>query len=54
MDNTNIPCPSFELKPKWIDTEERKRDVIEAMERYAKAKKPIPIEWIDTLKQLIS
>ena len=33
---------------------ERTHDVIEAMERYARAKELIPIEWIETLKQLIS
>lgn len=33
---------------------ERTHDVIEAMERYARAKELIPIEWIETLKRLIS
>jgi hypothetical protein len=54
MDKTNIVRPPLGLKPKWLHDSERKIDIIEAMERYAKVKKPIPIEWIDELKQLIS
>lgn len=54
MDKANITRPPLGLKPKWVHDSERKREIIDAMERYAEVKKPIPIEWIEELKQLIS
>lgn len=50
LEACNMGVEALEAREK----SERTHDVIEAMERYARAKEPIPIEWIETLKQLIS
>lgn len=53
MENNIVEKPPLGLKPKWIHDKQRKREIIEAMERYSNAGKPIPAEWVEELKELI-
>ena len=41
------------LKPKYIHDKARVSEILEAMERYSYQRFPIPIEWIEELKELI-
>lgn len=52
-DTMDTVKPPLGLKPKWVHDGERKCEILEAMERYAKTEKPIPIEWIKELKELV-
>ena len=45
--------PPIGLKPKWIHEEERKTEILDAMERYSEAGLPIPKEWIEELRELV-
>lgn len=47
-------APPLGLKPKWIHDAQRIREIFEAMERYSDAEKPIPREWIDELRELVT
>lgn len=49
----NIKKPPIGLKPKYIWECERKLEIFEAMRRYSDAQMPIPIEWIEELKNLL-
>lgn len=40
------------IMPREIWLAKRKAELIAAMERYAKAGKPIPLEWIIELREL--
>lgn len=40
------------LKPKYIHDAQRALDILDALERYAIAGKPIPIEWVQELREL--
>lgn len=44
--------PPLGLKPRWIATQDRAQEVVNAMERYWDAGKSIPQEWHDELKEL--
>ncbi len=44
--------PPLGLKPKFIHDEGRAEEILEAIERYTKAEKPIPAEWTEELKGL--
>ena len=41
------------LTPRAIHDFNRIREIVEAIERYADAEKPIPLEWVDELKDLL-
>ena len=45
--------PVLGLKPKYIWDNLRIADILDAMERYSNVKKPIPIEWVRELKELL-
>lgn len=45
--------PPLGLKPKFIHDDERKLEIIEAMEGYSEAEIPIPLEWIKELRGLM-
>ena len=49
-----VSKPPLGLKPKFIHDAQRVREILEAMTRYSEANYPIPIEWIEELKQLIT
>ena len=54
--NGPIPCstttqtdnekPPLDLMPRKLWNEQRMRDIFDAMERYAAANKPVPLEWV--------
>ena len=46
--------PPLGLKPKWIHDGQRIREIFEAMERFSDAGEPIPREWIDELRELVT
>lgn len=41
------------IKPKYIWDSMRVSDILDAMERFADAQKPIPVEWVTELKGLL-
>jgi hypothetical protein len=45
--------PPLGLRPKYIADACRAREVLEAIDRYMAAGKPVPAEWVDELKALI-
>lgn len=45
--------PPLGLKPKYIHDKTRIREILDAMERYSEQRFPIPIEWIEELRELI-
>ena len=45
--------PPLGIKPRYIHDHERKLEILDGMERYSNAQKPIPIEWLDELRALI-
>ena len=49
-----IKKPPLGLKPRWIHEQQRRQEIISAMERYSNADVPIPMEWIEELKELSS
>lgn len=50
----NMTAPPLGLMPKWLHDERRMREILDAMDRYAAAKMPVPVEWISELRDLIS
>lgn len=46
--------PPIGIKPRYIYDGERLREILNAMDRYSKASKHIPGEWIDELRDLIN
>ena len=46
--------PPIGIKPRYIHDGERLREILNAMDRYSKASKHIPGEWIDELRDLIN
>ena len=46
--------PPLGIKPRYIHDGERVREILNAMDRYSKASKHIPGEWIDELGDLIN
>lgn len=49
IDAVKIPVG---LKPKYIHDKARVLEILDAMERYSYQRFPIPIEWIEELKEL--
>lgn len=45
--------PPLGLMPRAIHDFNRIREIVEAIERYADAEKPIPLEWVGELKDLL-
>jgi hypothetical protein len=43
--------PPLGLVPRFIRDEERVREIIEAIDRYNEAGKPVPQEWLDELNE---
>lgn len=52
MKKAPIEKPPLGIKPKIFWEEERRRDLIEAILRYAKARHAIPHQWIKELIDL--
>lgn len=46
--------PPIGIKPRYIHDGERLREILNAMDRYSRALKHIPGEWIDELRDLIN
>jgi hypothetical protein len=42
-------APPIGLTPKWVRDLQRANEIMEAMQRYIDARKPIPQAWIDEL-----
>lgn len=53
MNNDPIERPPIGLMPKSTHDMKRALDILDAMERFAKAQKPIPVEWVVELKELV-
>lgn len=45
--------PPLGLKPRWLHEKQRVKEICDAMERYAQARMPVPVEWITELKDLL-
>ena len=45
--------PPLGVMPKMIWDNIRVNDIMDAMQRYAVAEKPIPVEWLEELKSLL-
>lgn len=41
------------LKPRFIHLEQRRDEILRAMQRYARANKTIPLTWVDEVKEII-
>ena len=50
---TAVPKPPLGLKPKYIHDKARVKEILDAMERYSYQRFPVPIEWIQELRELI-
>jgi len=46
--------PPIGLRPRWIVQSLRIREILEAIDRYVSAGKPIPKEWSDELNELFA
>ena len=53
VNQTVVPKPPLGLKPKYIHDKTRIREILDAMERYSEQRFPIPIEWVEELRELI-
>ena len=45
-------APPIGVRPRWSWDEARVQEISEALVRYSEAKKDIPLEWIDELREL--
>ena len=45
--------PPLGIKPKFIWDSMRIQDILDAMERFADAQKPVPVEWVTELRDLL-
>ena len=50
---TELEKPPIGLRPKYVLDYERKTEILDAMERYANAGVPIPMEWVTELRELL-
>lgn len=46
--------PIVGIKPRYVLREERINEILCAMERYSEAHIPIPVEWVDELRDWLS
>lgn len=53
VNQTAAPKPSLGLKPKYIHDKARVKEILDAMERYSYQRFPVPIEWVEELRELI-
>ena len=56
MQTVNEPTvskPPLGLKPKYIHDKARVEEILDAMERYSYQRFPIPIEWVEELRELV-
>lgn len=53
MSKIDVTATSVDLKSKYIYNKTRVLEILDAMERYSYQRFPIPIEWIEELKELI-
>lgn len=44
--------PPLGLRPKYVWLQERRDEIMDAMNRYSHAGKVVPVEWIEELKAL--
>ena len=44
--------PPIGIMPRWLHDEKRAMEIKEAIRRYQAADYPIPIEWVEELKDL--
>lgn len=47
-----MSAPPIGVRPRWSWDEARVQELSEAFVRYSEAKKDIPLEWIDELREL--
>ena len=52
-DIQTVPLPPLGLTPKLIHNKKRVLEILDAMERYSYQRFPIPIEWVEELRELI-
>ena len=50
---TAVLKPPLGLKPKYIHDKIRIKEILDAMERYSYQRFPVPIEWVEELRELI-
>lgn len=48
-----IPKSNLDLELKFIHDKTRIKEILDAMERYSYQRFPIPIEWVEELRELI-
>lgn len=53
MNQKTVSKPPLGLMPKFIHDKKRIIEILDAMERYSYQRFPIPIEWIEELRELI-
>lgn len=53
VNQTIVSKPPLGLKPKYIHNKARIKEILDAMERYSYQRFPIPIEWVEELRELI-
>ena len=53
VDEPAILKPPLSLKPKYIHDKARVEEILDAMERYSYQRFPIPIEWVEELRELV-
>ena len=53
VNQTAVPKPPLGLKPKYIHDKARVKEILDAMERYSYQRFPVPIEWVEELRELI-
>src|SRR6476646_7268944 len=53
MNENQTTKPPIGLRPRWIHDQDRSLEIIDAARRYAEARKPIPVEWIDEFRELM-
>lgn len=46
--------PPVGLRPRWMSEDERINEIFEAILRYHKARKEVPIEWIEELIDIVT
>lgn len=52
MSEAVTKAPPLGLRPRWIATQDRAQEIVNAMTRYIAVDKPIPEEWTEELAVL--
>lgn len=50
---TRVQPPPLGLCPRWVVTEHRIQEIKDAINRYINEDKPVPVEWIEELRELL-